>query len=305
MYKLNSPIVFVIFNRPDKAGKTFEAIARAQPKKLLVIADGARSNISGEKERCAETRAIIDRVDWDCEVLKNFSDINLGCKQRLASGLDWVFSKVPEAIILEDDCLPAPSFFQYCDELLDHYRNDVRVGMISGDNFQGGKWRGDGDYYFSRFCHIWGWATWARAWQKYDVNVSQWPKLKESRWLDSLGFKGAEKAHWQEAFDRVYSKKLDTWDYQWVMTCWVNEMLAISPNVNLISNIGFGEGASHTTDENSIHSNMGVSELHFPLKHPREISRNIPADNLSSRTLFTNSFIRRALRKLKGIFGLR
>lgn len=304
MYTLNTPIVFIIFNRPDKAQKTFEAIAKAKPKKLFVIADGARTHKAGEKEICDITRAIIDQVDWDCEVLKNFSEVNMGCKLRLSSGLDWVFNTVPEAIILEDDCLPAPSFFQYCDELLARYRDDNRIGMISGCNFQEGIQRGDGDYYFSRFCHIWGWATWARAWKKYDVNVSSWPELKAQDWLGSLGFKGAEQKHWDVEFDRVHSKTLDTWDHQWTMTCWKNEMLAIMPNVNLISNIGFGAGATHTTGP-SIHADMKTANLQFPLKHPTEVKRDIAADKKSSRELFSHSFVMRVIRKLKAIFGVR
>lgn len=304
MYTLTSPVAFIIFNRPDKAQKTFNAIAKAQPKKLLVIADGARAHVAGEKERCEATRAIINQVNWECEVLKNYSESNLGCKQRLASGLDWVFSNVPEAIILEDDCLPASSFFQYCDELLAYYRNDDRVGMISGDNFQEGIRRGEGDYYFSRFCHIWGWATWARAWKKYDVNASSWPQLKERDWLGSLGFKGSEKRHWEEAFESVYNKSLDTWDHQWNLACWQHEMLAITPNVNLISNIGFGEGATHTTGP-SIHSDMQTIDLQFPLRHPTEVKRNLAADNMSSRRLFTNSYLVRGIRKIKAILGIR
>lgn len=304
VYTLISPVAFIIFNRPDKAQITFDAIAKARPKQLLVIADGARSHIVGEKERCEATRAIIDQVNWDCEVLKNYSESNLGCKQRLASGLDWVFNNVSEAIILEDDCLPTPSFFQYCDELLAYYRNDERIGMISGDNFQEGIWRGKGDYYFSRFCHIWGWATWARAWKKYDVNASSWPQLKARNWLGSLGFKGSEKKHWEEAFESVYTKRLDTWDHQWNLACWQNEMLAITPNVNLISNIGFGEGATHTKGP-SIHSDMKTIDLQFPLKHPTEVTRNQAADNMSSRRLFTNSYLVRGIRKIKAILGIR
>ena len=205
MHLIKAPVVFIIFNRPDKAREIYAAIAKAKPKKLLVIADGPRPHVAGEKELCEETRQIIENVNWDCKVLKNYSDVNLGCRERLASGLDWAFENVPEAIILEDDCLPEPSFFQFCDELLEKYRDDERVGMISGDNFQNGIQRGDGDYYFSQFCHIWGWASWARAWKKYDVTLAQWPELKAKDWLGSLGFSEAETTYWQNKFDRVYS----------------------------------------------------------------------------------------------------
>src|SRR6185369_14461868 len=167
-WALTTPVAFIIFNRPDTTEKVFAEIARARPPKLLVIADGPRAGRAGEADRCAATRAIIDRVDWDCKVLTNYSDVNLGCKNRVASGIDWVFEQVPEAIILEDDCLPDPTFFRFCEELLIRYREDERISQICGANFQFGRKRSNDSYYFSRYNHIWGWASWRRAWQHYD-----------------------------------------------------------------------------------------------------------------------------------------
>jgi hypothetical protein len=161
-WHVNTPIAFFIFNRPDTTARVFEAIRQAQPSKLLVVADGPRSTRPGEAEKCAATRAIIDQVDWECEVLTNYSDVNLGCRHRVSSGLDWVFEQVEEAIILEDDCLPHPTFFRFCEELLEWYRHDHRIVAISGDNFQNGHQSGEFSYYFSRYVHIWGWATWRR-----------------------------------------------------------------------------------------------------------------------------------------------
>lgn len=301
---VRSPVVFIIFNRPDKTLITFDAIAKARPTKLLVIADGPRTSVAGELELCEKTRKIIDSVDWDCEVLKNYSDINLGCRNRLATGLNWVFEQVPEAIILEDDCLPAPEFFQFCDEMLSYYRDEDRIGMISGDNFQNGIRRGTGDYYFSRYCHIWGWATWARAWKNYDVNVSRWPELRRSNWLESIGFSGDEKKFWTKAFDRVHSKQQDTWDYQWTFSCWLNNMLAIMPNVNLISNIGFDNDATHTTGS-SIYSDMALGKLNLPLQHVSQIQCDQGADHLTSRNMFSNSKLKRALMRMKTLLGVR
>lgn len=298
MHQLNAPVVFVIFNRPDKAAITFEAIAKAKPKKLLVIADGARSHVVGEYARCQETRAIIDRVDWECEVLKNFSEVNLGCKMRLATGLDWVFQMVPEAIILEDDCLPAPEFFQFCDELLEHYRFDEDVGMISGCNFQEGIKRGGADYYFSQFCHIWGWATWARAWQKYDVQIAAWPQLQSTGWLKDLGLTKSEQKHWEKSFNKVYSQGLDTWDHQWTFACWKNKMISAMPNINLISNIGFGEGATHTQGR-SIFSNIPTGSLRFPLIHPNQVELDMEADRFTAKHQFTDSYLWKIYRKLR------
>ena len=200
---MRSPILFLVFNRPDVTQRVFDAIRQARPPKLYIAADGPRKNKVGEVERCALVQEIVSQVDWPCEVSKLIRQENLGCKIAISSAIDWFFSKEPEGIILEDDCLPHPDFFPYCDELLERYRNNERVGMISGDNFQNGIKRGDGDYYFSQFCHIWGWASWARAWKKYDANLAQWPKLKARNWLGSLGFSGAETTYWQKKLDRV------------------------------------------------------------------------------------------------------
>ncbi|MEW6491011.1 MAG: glycosyltransferase family 2 protein, partial [Cyanobacteriota bacterium] len=164
---MKTPVVFIIFNRPDTTQKVFEAIRQAHPPLLFVIADGPRPNKPGEDQKCAATRAIIDQVDWDCEVLTNYSEINLGCERRVSSGLNWVFDTVEEAIILEDDCLPHPTFFSFCEELLDYYRNDQRVMVITGQNVQFGRKRTDYTYYFSRYNHCWGWASWRRAWRSY------------------------------------------------------------------------------------------------------------------------------------------
>ena len=178
-WKLETPVAFLVFNRPHTTDKVFSEIAAANPRKLLIVADGPRPDQPGEAERCVAVRAIVDRVDWDCEVLTNYSDINLGCKARISSGLDWVFDTVEEAIVLEDDCLPHPSFFRFCEELLVKYRDDERIAQIGGVNFQSGRRRTNYSYYFSRYAHIWGWATWRRAWRHYDVALKAWPLIRD------------------------------------------------------------------------------------------------------------------------------
>ena len=301
---MRSPILFLIFNRPDVTQRVFDAIRQARPPKLYIAADGPRKDRAGEAEQCKATQDIASKVDWPCEVSKLFREENLGCKIAVSGAIDWFFSQEPEGIILEDDCLPHPDFFPYCDELLEKYRDDERVGVISGDNFQNGIRRGDGDYYFSQFCHIWGWASWARAWKKYDVNLNQWPKLKSKDWLSSLGFSRAETNYWRKKFDRVYSKRQDTWDYQWTFACWFHNMLAVMPNTNLISNIGFGHQATHTTAE-SIYANMAINPLNFPLQHPSQVTKNIDADRYTSKHMFSSSIWRRIFGKLKACLGIR
>ncbi len=183
---IKTPVVVIIFKRTDTTEKVFEAIRLAKPPKLFVIADGPRADHPGEAEKCEAARAIIERVDWECEVLKNYSDTNLGCAKRVSSGLDWVFSNVEEAIILEDDCVPHLTFFPFCEELLEKYRYDTRIASISGQNVQFGRERTNYSYYFSRYNHCWGWATWRRAWQHFDFDMKLWPEIKKGHLLDDI-----------------------------------------------------------------------------------------------------------------------
>jgi len=299
-WQLKTPVAFIIFNRPDTTDLVFAEIAKAKPPKLLVVADGPRATRSGESERCAATRAIIDRVDWGCEVLTNYSDVNLGCKNRVASGLDWVFEQVPEAIILEDDCLPHTTFFRFCEELLERYRDDERIAMISGGNFQFGRNRGDASYYFSRYNHIWGWASWRRAWQHYDRDAVIWPELRDNDWLEALIKDSGERKFWAKIFQSVYEGRIDTWDYQWGLATWAQGMVSIIPSVNQISNIGFGVDATHTQGA-SVYAALPVEALRFPLSHPKVILPHAEADAFTARGMFSNSLYRRVLQKLKAL----
>ena len=284
-----TPVALIIFNRPDTTERVFEEIRRARPPKLLVVADGPRADMPGEAERCTAARAIIDGVDWDCEVLTNYSDVNLGCKLRPTTGLDWVFDTVPEAIIFEDDCLPDPTFFRFCDELLEKYRDDSRVAMISGNNFQYGRRRTPYSYYFSRYTHTWGWASWSRAWRNFDATIGQWPEIRDGGWLeDILGCPGPAR-YWTDIFERVYMGELvDVWDYQWLLACWAQGALTVLPNVNLISNIGFDERATHTIGKSRF-SDMPTEPVHFPLSHPPFIVRDGLADGHTEAEMFSGT----------------
>lgn len=276
-------ILFLVFNRPEVTRRSFEAIARAQPKRLFVAADGPRLNKEGEAERCEATRAIIKRVDWDCEVKTLFRDTNLGCKQAVSSAIDWFFEHVEEGIILEDDCLPADSFFPFCSELLEKYRDDERVMMISGDNFQDGIWRGDASYYFSRIFHIWGWATWRRAWQLYDQDMRSFFSVHDKSCLEGLDRNVA--LSWEYAFSSVHTGRIKTWDYPWVYSCLLNNGLSVAPNRNLVSNIGFGLESTHTTNENSRESDMERFEIER-MEHPSAVFCNEEADCYEYRNLY-------------------
>jgi len=290
-FQLKTPVAFLIFNRPDTTIRVFEEIRRTRPPKLFVIADGPRADRPGEVDKCQAVRAIIDTVDWSCEVLKNYSDVNLGCKVRISSGLDWVFEQVEEAIILEDDCLPHPTFFRFCEELLERFRDDERVGMISGDNFQNGNWTPEESYYFSRYSHIWGWASWRRAWLHYDVEIKDWPTQKKKGLLNKVFPESMiSRYRWEKVFNRVYAGMIDTWDYQWLLTCWKQDCLICLPKNNLISNIGFGPDATHTTSTASGIARRPVVPLFFPLLHVDKFERAILPDSYTEINHYGNNY---------------
>jgi hypothetical protein len=273
---LQTPVAFLIFNRPDLTQRVFDAIAAQRPRRLLVVADGPRHE--SEAILCERTREIIAQVDWPCEVSTDFSAVNLGCKGRVSSGLDWVFSQVEEAIILEDDCLPSPSFFAFCEAMLNKYRAEERIMHIGGANFQNGFQRTPYSYYFSRYAHVWGWASWRRAWQFYDVAMTSWPQRKKAV-LAPLSIT-SERRHWQVVLEAVRAGSIDTWDCQWLYACWERNSLSIVPEVNLVSNLGFRPDATHTKHLDT------RAQLPFAmlddLRHPPQIERQVEADNHTS-----------------------
>ena len=262
-----TPILFLIFNRPDTTIKVFEKIREIQPRRLFVSADGPRAGKLGERQKCEEARHIVKNIDWKCEIKTHYSDTNLGCGIGVSSGINWFFKNVQEGIILEDDCLPDLTFFQFCATLLDYYRNDDRVMHIGGVNFQDDIVRGDGAYYFSKLNHIWGWATWKRAWEKYDMNISKYPQLLERHLLSAVCESPSMRKYWKKNFDLVYKKEKDTWDLQWQFALFINNGLAILPNKNLISNIGFDQNATHTIDNLNSLSNRPTTSLDI-ITHP-------------------------------------
>jgi hypothetical protein len=284
--KLNTPVAFLIFNRPEHTARVWGEICKAQPSKLLIVGDGAREDRPGEAELVRRTREVISKVDWECEVLTNLSETNLGCRRRVSSGIKWIFDTVEEAIILEDDCLPSPTFFTFCTELLEKYRNDQRIGMISGDNFLGGRARSDKSYYFTRHTHIWGWASWRRAMRHYDPDLKLWPAAREGGWLyDILGRNEDFVRYWTDQFDRVYHGEIDTWDYQLTLSLWLAGCINIQPNLNLISNIGFGPEATHTKHDGKF-ACLPAREMPFPLKHPDIVVRDDISDDYTERNVF-------------------
>lgn len=273
---LRTPVALCIFNRPAHTAKVFAMIRRAQPRQLYVIGDGPRFETDRELVEAAR-RVIATGIDWECEVRTAYAETNLGCKRRIASGLDWLFEQCEQAIILEDDCVPHEDFFPFTETLLDRYKDEAQVLMVSGQSFSTPLPGREDSYFFSRNTLIWGWGTWKRAWKHYDVEMAAWPKLRESEWLSQIVPEPRRAATWHQTFDRVYSGGLDTWDHQWRFAFWLHGGLAAVPYANLVSNIGFGEGATHVKRLNGL-ANMEVEDIEFPLRHPDRLEWNAEED---------------------------
>ncbi|AOC93297.1 hypothetical protein BB050_00141 [Flavobacterium anhuiense] len=266
-YKTKSPVLFLIFNRPDVTELVFEQIKKQQPQKLYIAADGPRNDRFNEKELCNETRSIINKIDWDCEVKTLFRDENLGCKYAVSSAINWFFDNEEEGIILEDDCLPSDDFFVFCDTMLEKYRFDTRIRHIGGSNLQMGQKHGKDSYYFSNLTHVWGWASWRRAWNDYDVELSRYKDIDAENSFKLIFSDPIVVDSWKSIFDKMLRSEIDTWDYQWTITNFFNNSLSIIPNVNLISNIGFGVNATHTINADDCFSNLKTEKLD-DITHP-------------------------------------
>jgi hypothetical protein len=288
---MKTPIIFLIFKRPDTTAKVFESIRKAKPEKLFIIADGARPERIDEVEKCGATRLIVDNIDWNCEVIKNYSHANLGCAKRVSSGLDWAFEHVEEAIILEDDCVPHHTFFRFCEELLNKYRYDNRIASISGQNVQFGRKSTNYSYYFSRYNHCWGWATWRRAWKYFDFDLKLWNEAKQTKLLNSIFEETRSVNTWINLIESAKDGSLDSWAIRWSLACWLQSGLGIISNVNLVSNIGFGQDSTHLKNDNSPYNNLLAEELMFPLKNPPFVIRDFKSDMFTQNTLFYESKI--------------
>lgn len=299
---LSTPIVFLIYRRPSLTQQVFNEIAKAKPQYLFVVADGAKT--PEDEERCQATRAIIKQVNWDCEVKTNYADKNMGLRLRISSGLNWVFEQVERAIILEDDCVPHPTFFRFCEEILEKYQDDEQVMHISGDNFGYKRPTGIHDsYYFSMYAHVWGWATWRRAWSKYDVNMDSWGNETTRQQILSTFHSVRQQRYWSKIWDGIRNGIIKTWDYQWMYACIKNHGLSIMPYENQISNIGIGAEGTNTKNTASPVANLPTYSVSFPLNHPSMIRRNIEADTLSERLFFRRmTLLNRAKRKIKTLW---
>ena len=267
----NIPILFVIFKRKDVSLRAFRIIKEVHPAKLYIACDGPRNNIAGEKELVETTRkAILDEIDWECDVHTKFQKENLGCSQGVLTAINWLFENEERGIIIEDDCVMRKSFFPFVEEMLNRYANDARIGLIDGANYIEHIKIPD-SYVFSRYKSTNGWATWRRAWKLMDMEVSWRGTPYEASVIKNMGYKSKDVRYWNYRIKAVDHKEVSAWDWQWYFTLAANNMLGITPKYNLTTNIGFGEGATHTT-ENAIPKHyISTKELTFPLTHPKYV----------------------------------
>lgn len=276
-YIVQSPILFLIFNRPDLTQRVFEQIRAARPARLYIAADGPRDGHATDPAFCAQAREVQQQVDWPCTVQTLFRHRNLGCKAAVSQAISWFFTQEAEGIILEDDCLPGNSFFFFCDALLQHYRHEDRVRSITGSNMQNGRQWGAASYYFSRYANIWGWATWRRAWERYDAELTRYTAADAAQHLRKIFDDPFLVAAWEKIFAEQRAGKIDSWDYQLQFITFFENGLCATPNVNLVSNLGFRADGTHTFDPANHGAAVPVKEM-TALTHPGGLAPETEAD---------------------------
>ena len=287
MFKI--PIVYVCFNRPELTKKTFECIKKIKPSKLFLILDGPRKNNKRDKINCLKVKKIIQNINWKCKLYKNFSKENLGLKNRFFTGLDWVFSSANEAIILEDDCLPHKDFFYFCEAMLKKYKNSNKVKFITGNNFQNPKkMEISEDYYFSKYSHIWGWATWKKTWLDVNRNDTFWKKKIFDSNFEMMKSSTKEKKYWKNMYTGVLNNKLNSWAIYLLFSIWKNKGVTVTPKINLIKNLGLSSGTN--TKNLDIKLDISNKSLNKPLKHPKIIKVNLKKDLYVFNTVYSKNF---------------
>jgi hypothetical protein len=264
-------VALIVFNRPDVTARVFEAIRAIRPRQLLLVADGPRDGRPADLDLCAATREVIARVDWPCEVLRKYAEQNLGCGPNVSQAIDWVFEQVDEAVILEDDCLPDQTFFPFCAELLERFRDDGRVMQIAGSNLAAptAAYLGH-SYAFNSFSPVWGWATWRRAWAHYDYSMATWPEFRDKGMMAGLPAGRSWRKVLTREWDRAHAG-LATWDHQWQYAVMAGHGLSVSPSVNLVSNLGFRADATQTLLEGDL-AEIPREPMAFPLRHPPSVA---------------------------------
>ena len=299
------PVLVLAFNRPDTTEKVIAAIRQARPDRVFFAVDGARPDRPGEREQVLAVQKLADLIDWPCEITTLFRERNLGCKIAVSEAITWFFDEVESGIVLEDDCIAHPSFFRFAGELLERFKDDERIALVSGNNFQFGRQRTNYSYYYSRYNHIWGWASWSRAWKLYDHKMTCWPEVRAGDWLMDLFGDPVAVRYWTKIFDTTYAELNTSWAYRWTFACWIHSCLSVLPSRNLVSNVGFGAGATHTKRRYSV-ANLPAEPMEFPLSHPPYMIRDSIADSRTEKLMFSRSkrFLRFAKEMMQSL-GLR
>jgi hypothetical protein len=290
---VNIPVVVIGYNRPDLLQALIDRLRKFRPRRVFLIADGPRP-AGNDAEQCRLVRQVFDQVDWTSDVHADFAERNLGLARRVISGLDNVFSRVDRAIILEDDCLPAESFFPFAEELLNRFEEESRVMAVAGTSYDFGRVPGLHSYHFSKYPHWWGWATWARAWKLLDRTMDAWPVEKASRRFRAIFEDESAYAYWERRFDAVREGRIDSWAGRWTYSCWRNDGIAAVPNRNLVTNVGYGPRATHTKAR-TVFLSMPTASVPFPLIHPERIEVHGERDRFTERLMFHDGRFRSRL----------
>jgi hypothetical protein len=282
----NCPILIIAFNRPDHASKILDAVRLIQPSHLYIAIDGPRHGNVADAQAVEQTKRVFEGVEWPCTITRLYRESNLGCKHAVSGAITWFFEHVESGIILEDDCLPVIDFFHFCEDMLSRYKDEASVMHINGVNYQNGNHRGDADYYFSKVCHVWGWASWSRAWKRYDIELNHIDTFFDDNLYKSVINYPSAKPFWKGSFTNTRNGLVDTWDYQWVFTIWKNNGLVIAPNFNLISNIGFDGLATHTKFFDKKVSARKLEAMPKKRTYMDILVANYEADQYSFNTMF-------------------
>ncbi len=300
---MNTPVLLIIFNRPSTTRRLVDSLRKVRPSTLYVFADGPRASKPGETELCADTRAVINEIDWECDIKKNFQQQNLGCKLGPITATNWLFENEERGIVLEDDCLAHPSFFSFCTEMLERYKDVEDVMHISGNNFQDGVQRGDArsSYYFSKYTHNWGWATWRRAWKTFVPAIEHFGEWDRNKQIRNIPISRQAQNFWEKNFRRTIAQE-DSWDSLWMYAVWLNNGLAILPQKNLVSNIGFGQDATHTTQASFL-SDIPALEL-SEIIHPTTIGQDRDADDYTFKKIYYYPLWKKVSSRISRAFSL-
>lgn len=302
------PVVFIIFNRPDTTRKVWGQISAVKPKKLYIIADGARENVAGEIDKVKEARRVTQAVDWECDIKYNYADSNMGCRDRIVSGIDWVFEQEDMAIILEDDCYPDLSFFYFCKEILCRYSDNEKITSVAARNVIDTCFDMCNSYTFSYYHNIWGWATWRRAWRLNDAYMTGYDRRKMHKLLNRMyGFRIG--VQWANAYESVSKGRTDVWDFQWEYAQQLQGGLTIVPEVNLVRNIGRTDGThigggQKPAKSEELQWSAVDKRISFPLRHPEIIEHDNKYDRVYGQVVRRKNWITQMKIMIKYVVGI-